>query len=161
MKPVEAHHPHALQTPLADRTTRLGVRVRPAETDLLRVVHHTHYLAYCEVGRLAWLERRGVSVPEWLDRGMYLTVLEANICYRAPARLGDRLLVTTVLDTLGSASLAFDAEITRGEVLVAEAYSQLALVGPDGRLVRFDDVTRALLLAPEQANVSPEAPTES
>ena len=45
----------------ASARSRLELRVRFCETDLMGIVHHGNYLSYFEAGRVEWLRKRGVT----------------------------------------------------------------------------------------------------
>ena len=125
--------------------TRSRLRVRFCETDLMGIVHHSNYLAYFEAGRVEWLRRRGVTYVDWAARGVHLPVVDASVRYRAPARFDDVLEIEARLVELRAASLRFDYQMWRGEVLLAEGSTRLACVTGAHVLQRFpDDVVRSL-----------------
>ena len=69
-----------LSAPLMDPDLRKStemMRVRFAETDLMGIVHHASYLLYCELGRVEWLRKRGVTYADWAAKGVHLPVVEA------------------------------------------------------------------------------------
>src|ERR1044071_7606347 len=70
-------------------TSRMSLRVRFCETDLMGIVHHANYLAYLEAGRVDWLRKRGVTYASWAAQGRHLPVVEVGVQYRAPARFDD------------------------------------------------------------------------
>lgn len=111
-------------------TSRVRVRVRFVETDLMGIVHHSSYLAYMEVGRVEWLRRRGAHYAEWAKRGHHLAVVEVAVRYRAPARFDDELDVETTLGEVRTASLRFDYRLVRASdcALCAEGSTRLAHV---------------------------------
>jgi acyl-CoA thioester hydrolase len=118
-------------------TSHCEVIVRFCETDMMGVVHHSNYLVYCEAARVDWLHKRGVRYADWERLGVHLPVVEARVRFRQPARFQDRLDIATTLVELSRVAVRFRYRITRGEVLLAEADTQLACVGHDLALKRM------------------------
>jgi acyl-CoA thioester hydrolase len=134
--------------PLA-AVTRLRLRVRFCDTDLMGIVHHANYLAYFEAGRVEWLRRRGVTYTTWTERGMHLPVVEANVQYRAPARFDDVVLVETRLVQLRALSLRFSYRLERDGALLAEGFTRLACVDAGHKLQRFAPDVLEVFRSPE------------
>jgi acyl-CoA thioester hydrolase len=129
-------------------TTSSSLRVRFCETDLMGVVHHSNFLAYFEMGRVEWLRRRGVNYKDWTSRGLFLSVVEATVRYRAPAHFDDTLVVEANLIELRAASLRFAYRLGRESDLLAEGMTRLACIGGNHLPKRFPvDVLRVLLSA--------------
>ncbi len=131
--------------------TRIELRVRFCETDLMGIVHHGNYLAYFEAGRVEWLRRRGVTYAEWASNGRHLPVVEAGLRYRAPARFDDVLEVETRLIELRSVSLRYEYRITREGLLLAEGSTRLACVDANHKLERFTPEMIDVLTAGERS----------
>jgi acyl-CoA thioester hydrolase len=134
-------------------TSRMSVRVRFCETDMMGVVHHGNYLAYFEAGRIEYLRRRGLEYRELVDKNVHLPVVHAEVRYRKPTRFGDVLTVETRLVELGRASVRFAFRVLRGEgdELMAEGSTQLACVGETHAPRRLPPETLAILTLPEQS----------
>ena len=115
---------------LASSRTRVRLRVRFGETDLMGIVHHASYLAYMEVARVEWLRRRGVTYATWAERGIHLAVAEVTLKYRAPARFDDELDVEASLAEVRAASVRFDYRIVRSAdgILCTEGSTRLAYI---------------------------------
>lgn len=137
-------------------STRLKVRVRFCETDLMGIVHHANYLIYAEAGRVEWLRRRGVTHADWTKRGIFLPVIETGFTYRAPARFDDEVIVETRLALVRSVSLRFEVRLLRDETLLAEGFTRLACVDAHHTLQRIPDDVFVILVAGEQ-NLAPTA----
>ena len=56
---------------LEPRTSRLPLRVRFCETDLMGIVHHANYLTYFKAGRVDWRHKRGVTSDSWAREGIH------------------------------------------------------------------------------------------
>jgi acyl-CoA thioester hydrolase len=141
--------------PRADlATSRLHLRVRFCETDLMGIVHHASYLAYFEAARVAWLRRRGVTYATWAARGWHLPVVEASVKYRAPARFEDVLAIDTTLAELRSHSLRFSYIVQRDGERLAEGETRLACVDAAHKLQRLpEDVAHVLASGEAHADV--------
>ena len=124
-------------------------RVRYAETDQMKVVHHRNYLVWCELGRTDLIRRLGASYAEIEKQGILLAVVEANLRYHAPARYDDLIRVRTTLKEARSRSVTFEYIIENadtGEKLVT-ARTMLASINGDGKLVTMPEEMRRSLEA--------------
>jgi acyl-CoA thioester hydrolase len=138
----------------ARTASRLALRVRFCETDLMGIVHHANYLAYLEAGRVDWLRKRGVTYADWAARGRHLPVVDCTLRYRAPARFDDVLEIETRLADLRAVSLRYDYAVTREGVLLAEGSTRLASVDETHKLQRFTDEMLDVLTSAETAVTS-------
>lgn len=134
--------------------SRLSLRARFAETDLMGVVHHAAYLTYFEAARVEYLRRRGTDYRELVDKGYHMPVVEAHLEYKHTARFDDELIVTVRLSALTRVTVRFDYEVSRGgsdsEVLVARGHTVLACVDESHRPRRIPRETADLLEGEER-----------
>ncbi len=91
--------------------TELTLDVRYYETDQMGIVHHSNYIRYFECGRLDLLEKIGLPIHLIEKEGVMLPVISVESKYKVPAKLGDRLTVVSVIDTLPMAKLTIKSEI--------------------------------------------------
>jgi len=129
-------------------TSRIPLRVRFGETDLMGIVHHASYLLYVEQARVEYLLRRGVNYADWTARDIHLPVVDARVRYRTAAVFPDLLEIETWIGELTRVTVRFDYRIFRGETVLAEAYTTLACVDGNRTPRRIppeviDAVTRA------------------
>ncbi len=109
------------------------VRVRYADTDQMRVVHHANYLAYMEEARTLMFEELGSSYAAFELGGSALAVRRAELRYRRPARYGDALLVHTSVTALRKASVVFAYRIEDASgAALCDGSTELACVDLDG-----------------------------
>ena len=130
-------------------TSVVEFRVRYAETDQMKVVHHRNYLVWCELGRTDLIRMLGTSYAEIEKQGVLLAVVEANLRYHAPARYDDKIRVRTILKEARSRSVTFEYTIENaesGEKLVT-ARTMLASINGDGKLVSMPEPMRRSLEA--------------
>jgi len=110
------------------------VQVFYEDTDAGGVVYHANYLRYFERARSLWMETFGLShshLAQTLDIGF--VVAHADIQFKAPARLDDRLQVSVAVRRMRAASIIFEQLIRRHETLLVKAQFTVACV----KLSRF------------------------
>lgn len=105
------------------------IQVFYEDTDASGVVYHANYLRYFERARSLWLEQLGLThtrLAEALDVGFVVT--HADIQFKAPARLDDRLQVSVAISRMRRASLQFRQAIRRDSALLVKAQFTVACV---------------------------------
>ncbi len=140
------------------------LRVRYAETDAQRVVYHSNYLVYFEVGRGDFLRAAGVDYNAMEASGAFVVVVEANVRYHAPARYDDELVVHTRLDEVRTRSMRFAYRVTRGtgdsETTIASGWTAHVVVNREGRPVPLPQSLRSAIadagLAPPDSDAEPD-----
>lgn len=89
------------------------------DTDCGGVVYYANYLKYLEEARTEYLREKGIEIKEMAQKDGLFTVKCVNIDYKAPARYGDNLEVTSQISKIKNASLEFFQEVKRnGQILV-------------------------------------------
>jgi acyl-CoA thioester hydrolase len=114
--------------------TRL--RVRYAETDQAGIVYHSNYLIWFEVGRVELCRDHGFNYRDMeREADAIMSVTEARVTYRKPARYDDELLVRTRLAEMRSRALRFVYEVRRIEddELLAEGETAHIVISRAGR----------------------------
>jgi acyl-CoA thioester hydrolase len=110
-----------------ERAYSLTLRVYYEDTDAGGVVYYANYLKFMERCRSEWLRGLGFDVADLArDRQAIFAVRAAEIDYRRPARLSDRLQVTAALSRLRPASLEIEHEVRREAELLCHARVKLA-----------------------------------
>jgi acyl-CoA thioester hydrolase len=110
------------------------IRVRYAETDQMGVVYHSNYLIWFEVGRVEFIRGLGLDYNRMeIEEGCGITVVDAHVRYRAPARYDDELVVETRLLAARGAVIKFGYRILRvtDEALLCEGETMHVCVGED------------------------------
>lgn len=137
------------------------LRVRYAETDAQRVVYHSNYLVYFEVGRGDFLRAAGLDYNAMEASGAFVVVVEANVRYHAPARYDDELVVQTWLSEVRTRSMRFAYRVTRGsgeaETLIASGWTAHVVVNREGRPIPLPAELRQAIA---EAGLAPESATE-
>jgi len=116
--------------------------------DQLGTFYNSRALEWFELGRSeamrAWGvgERGGGGYAEMERRGVFLPVIEAHVVYRGRARYDDLLVISTVVERAGKASLRFACEIVHAETqaakggVVVTGWTTHAITDGGGRPIR-------------------------
>lgn len=89
------------------------LRVRYQETDQMRVVYHTNYLVWFEVGRTDFIRHFGYTYSQLEEMGLYLPVVDLTCRYISPARYEDDVTIFTKILELRGSKLVFAYEAKR------------------------------------------------
>ena len=112
------------------------LRVYFEDTDLSGVVYHANYLRWMDRARSDMLLGVGIDQRAAFEAGEgAFAVADLQIRYRAPARLGDALVVASRV-TAVRASVAIQQTVSRAAQMLAEAEVVVAFVAPAGRARR-------------------------
>jgi acyl-CoA thioester hydrolase len=130
--------------------TRVPMRVRFFETDLMGIVHHAAYLTYVEAGRVEYLRARGVDYRALTESGYHMPVVEASLAYKRPAHFDDELVVETRLGALTRVTTRFDYRVLRRDELLATASTLLACIDTSYKPRRIPPHIAEMLLLPEK-----------
>ena len=120
-------------------SSRSTVDVRFYELDPYNHLNHTAYLAYCEVGRIEALERRGIGMQTLDERGYRVIVVNLVARFVAPAVAGDRLEVVTHVEKIRRAGHDWRHRIERAGQVLFRAEVRAAMTDRSGRPVRVPD----------------------
>lgn len=100
------------------------------------LIHHPHYLEWCEIGRTDFIRNFGPSYAELEQGGLLLAVAEASVRYIASARYDDLITVETALERVQSRALTFTYHIYRDQpvprTLLATANTKLIALTREG-----------------------------
>jgi acyl-CoA thioester hydrolase len=129
--------------------TRMDVRVRFGETDLMGIMHHGSYVALLEAARIEYLRRRDFDYLALTQQGIHLPVIEMQLKYRRPARFDDLITVETRLGGLTRVRVDFDYRLLLGDELLVEATTRLACIDASLKPYRLPEAVREMLLQPE------------
>jgi acyl-CoA thioester hydrolase len=118
----------------ADGEHRFAIRVYYEDTDAGGIVYYANYLRFLERARTDFLALLGIDLAasQRAGDGLYV-VAEVTIRYRAPARLGDALLVASRLQQINGSSLVVQQGVSCDGAEVAVATVRVVFVGADGR----------------------------
>ena len=112
----------------------LPIRVYWEDTDAGGIVFYANYLKFMERARSDMIRAVGVDQAEELRRsGSAYAVVEVDIKYRRPAKLGDDLLVVSNVDQVRASSVDIHQRVMRGPELLTDAKVTAAFLDGQGR----------------------------
>ena len=138
---------HRGVTPISEYTLRR--RVNFYEVDEARIVHFSNYFRYMEEAEFALWTSAGVSLEPGSE--FAFPRVAASFEYHAPLRFADEIDVRLQIAHIGTSSLRYKCEITRGTTPVATGTMTLVCVStrdmrpvplPADRLARVRAVDR-------------------
>jgi acyl-CoA thioester hydrolase len=113
---------------------RFALSVYFEDTDAYGIVYYANYLKFMERARSDMIRAVGVDQSAELRRsGSAYAVVEVNIRYRRPAKLGDDLLVVSKVDQVRASSVHIQQRVMRGQELLADAKVTAAFLDREGR----------------------------
>jgi acyl-CoA thioester hydrolase len=122
------------------------VRVYYEDTDAAGIVYYANYLKFAERARTEMLRLLGREQQQMMETdGVAFAVKSARVEYFRPARLDDALEVRTGLIEVAGASLRVRQRIFRGEELLVDTQTRLAVMDRAGRPIRLPADIRAAL----------------
>ena len=117
------------ETGTTQEETTYRVRVFYEDTDASGVVYHANYLKYLERARPCWLEAYGHSHTALAEQfGIVFTLADANLQFKAPARLDDEIEVVTRVAERRRARIIFEQTIHCKNSLLIQARFTVACV---------------------------------
>ena len=104
------------------------------DTDTAGVVYYANYLKFMERARSDMLRAVGIDQQEMLQRdGSAYFVVEVDIKYRRPARLGEDLRVVSTVQQVRASSVDIHQRVMRGPELLTDARVTAAFLDGQGR----------------------------
>lgn len=92
------------------------MQVRMRHTDAAGVTFFAEQFALVHEAYEAFLESRGLDLQQFLEgNSAHLPIVHAEADYRAPLKLGDRLLLQLTIERIGDSSFVLDCRIRRAE----------------------------------------------
>ncbi len=114
---------HALSRRLRrQREHRFALSVYFEDTDAYGIVYYANYLKFMERARSDMIRAVGVDQADELRRsGSAYAVVEVDIKYRRPGRLGDDLQVVSPVEQVRASSVDIHQRVMRGPELLTDA----------------------------------------
>ena len=104
------------------------------DTDAYGIVYYANYLKYMERARSDMIRAVGVDqVAELKASGSAYAVVEVDIRYRQPGRLGDDLRVVSTVDQVRASSVHIQQRVMRGTEILTDARVVAAFLDGGGR----------------------------
>lgn len=99
---------------------RTSKRVEFGDTDMAGIVHFANFFRYMEAAECDFLRARGLSVKlDWEGQAIGFPRVSATCDYLSPARFEDVLDVAVSIERIGSKSVTFAFEFSRGGAVIA------------------------------------------
>ena len=130
--------PNSLDTPyrggFVGTEHRFALTVYFEDTDAYGIVYYANYLKFMERARSDMIRAVGVDQGAELGRsGSAYAVVEVDIKYRRPARLGEDLQVISQVDQVRASSVHIQQRVMRGPELLTSATVTAAFLDAAGR----------------------------
>jgi acyl-CoA thioester hydrolase len=104
------------------------------DTDAYGIVYYANYLKFMERARSDMIRAVGVDqAAELRSSGSAYAVVELDIRYRKPARLGDDIQVVSTVNQVRASSVHIQQRVMRGPELLTDARVTAAYLDGDGR----------------------------
>ena len=116
---------------------RFALSVYFEDTDAYGIVYYANYLKFMERARSDML--RAVEIDQASElraSGAAYAVVEANLRYRRPARLGDDLLLVSTVDQVRASAVHIHQRVMRETELLVEGRITAAFLDGSGRPIR-------------------------
>jgi acyl-CoA thioester hydrolase len=130
--------PKSFDTPyrggFVGREHRFALTVYFEDTDAYGIVYYANYLKFMERARSDMIRAVGVDqAAELRSTGSAYAVVEVDIKYRRPARLGDDLQVVSTVQQVRASSVDIQQRVMRGPELLTDARVTAAFLDGEGR----------------------------
>jgi acyl-CoA thioester hydrolase len=113
---------------------RFALTVYFEDTDTAGVVYYANYLKFMERARSDMLRAVGIDQQAMLQGdGSAYFVVEVDIKYRRPARLGDDLQIVSNVERVRASSVDIHQRVMRGEEVLSDARVTAAFLDGAGR----------------------------
>jgi len=104
------------------------------DTDAYGIVYYANYLKFMERARSDFIRAVGVDqAAELRSSGSAYAVVEVDIKYRRPARLGDDVVVVSTIDEVRASSVLIQQRVMRGKEQLTDARVTAAFLDGQGR----------------------------
>jgi len=104
------------------------------DTDAYGIVYYANYLKFMERARSDFIRAVGVDqAAELRATGSAYAVVEVDIKYRRPGRLGDDLQVVSTVQQVRASSVDIHQRVMRGAELLTDARVTAAFLDGQGR----------------------------
>ena len=111
----------------------LEVKIYYEDTDAAGVVYYANYLKYMERARTEFLREKGIDVAEHHKKGILFAVVDVDMHYKRPAKLGEIIGVTTEITEMTNVTITIKHQVLRTDTLLVDATVRLACIDLNGK----------------------------
>src|SRR5574338_41487 len=113
---------------------RFALSVYFEDTDAYGIVYYANYLKFMERARSDMIRAVGVDqAAELRASGSAYAVVEVDIRYRRPGRLGDDIVVVSTIEEIRASSVRIQQRVMRREEQLTDARVTAAFLDGEGR----------------------------
>ena len=110
------------------------IRVGYKDTDKMGIVHHSNYIVYYEMARVAALRAWGLSYDEMEKRGIISPILDVSSKYIQPAYFDDILTVRAFIEEMPMVRMKVRYEIyNQAGTLINTGHTTLGFLNAESR----------------------------
>ena len=118
----------------AGKEHRFALSVYFEDTDAYGIVYYANYLKFMERARSDMIRAVGVDqAAELRTSGSAYAVVEVDIRYRKPARLGEDILIVSTVEQVRASSVLIHQRVIRGTEVLTDADLTAAFLDGQGR----------------------------
>jgi acyl-CoA thioester hydrolase len=118
----------------AGKEHRFALSVYFEDTDAYGIVYYANYLKFMERARSDMIRAVGVDqAAELRSSGSAYAVVEVDIRYRKPARLGEDILIVSTVERVRASSVLIHQRVMRGTEVLTDADLTAAFLDGEGR----------------------------
>lgn len=126
--------------------TETEIKVRYAETDQMKIVHHAVYPVWFEAARTDYMEKAGYSYAKIEEEGIMLPLSRLECSFREGARYGDTVIVKTSIKKITPVriEISYRAYRKNDNVLLAEGITVHAWTDSSLKIINLKKVSPGL-----------------
>ena len=119
---------------IVGRAHHFALSVYFEDTDAYGIVYYANYLKFMERARSDMLRTVGIDqAAELAATGSAYAVVEANLKYRRPARLGDDIRIVSTVDNVRASAVDIQQAVMRGDEHLVDGRITAAFLDGGGR----------------------------
>lgn len=120
----------------AEHRIEIELEVPFHDVDALHVVWHGHYYKYFELARTALFRARRLDVPDMIELGYKMVVIESKCRHTFPLRYGDRFRVSAWFKEVEYRfNIQFEIKNLTADKRAAKGHTLMATLDPAGNLL--------------------------
>tara|TARA_Y100000741_G_scaffold195895_1_gene148926 strand:+ start:600 stop:1001 length:402 start_codon:yes stop_codon:yes gene_type:complete len=118
-----------------------GIKIYYEDTDAGGIVYYSNYLKFLERARTEMIESVGLSNTQLLEQNKALIIVKScNIEYISPARLEDKIMIYSSIESFSKASFVIIQNIKRNDIIIVKAKLKLVTVNKEGKPIKVPSI---------------------